>query len=145
LELKADVGNLQAGEFLPVHSHLLTRSDLVAYAGASGDMSPVHHDDTFARSVGLIGVFGHGMFTMGLLASVLEDHLGVGSLMHLQVRFTEQTWPDHVLQSKISVRGRRDSNGADLVDLDVAVVQVIERREVEVLRGVATAVICPVR
>ncbi len=27
----------------------LTRTDFVRYQGASGDMNPVHHDETFAR------------------------------------------------------------------------------------------------
>ena len=28
----------------------LTRTDLVRYQGASGDMQPVHHDEEFARA-----------------------------------------------------------------------------------------------
>jgi acyl dehydratase len=30
----------------------VTRTDFVRYQGASGDMNPIHHDETFARAAG---------------------------------------------------------------------------------------------
>ena len=50
---------------------LITRQDLVRYAGAAGDFNPLHYDDAFARSAGLPGVMAHGMFSAGLLGSFL--------------------------------------------------------------------------
>ena len=47
----------------------VTRTDLVRYAGASGDMNPIHHDEDFARASGLPSVMAHGMLSAGLLAS----------------------------------------------------------------------------
>jgi acyl dehydratase len=35
---------LQAGAEAPVKEVTLTRTDLVMYAGASGDYNPMHHD-----------------------------------------------------------------------------------------------------
>jgi len=44
----------------------LTRSQIVQYAGASGDFNPLHSDDLFAREVaGYPGIFAHGMLGMG--------------------------------------------------------------------------------
>ena len=50
------------------------------YAGASGDFNPMHHDEVAAQAAGMPSVFGHGMFSMGLLGSALTDYVGVGNV-----------------------------------------------------------------
>ena len=82
------------GDEGPVTSHKLTRMDLVMYAGASGDFNPMHSDEVSAQAAGMPSVFGHGMFTAGLLATALTNYVGVGNLKSYKVRFTKQTWPD---------------------------------------------------
>jgi acyl dehydratase len=64
-------------------------------------------------------VFGHGMYSMGILGSALTDYVGVGNLTRYQVRFARQTWPDEVLSSKIVVTAKREEGGQKLVDLSV--------------------------
>src|ERR1700712_5691848 len=98
-----DVAEGDAG---PSLSRLLTRTDLVMYAGASGDFNPMHHDEVKAKEAGLPSVFGHGMFSMGLLGRAITDYVGVGNLKRFKVRFTKQTWPGEVLTSKIVVTGK---------------------------------------
>ena len=110
--------DIAEGDEAPVRSHRLTRTDLVRYAGASGDYNPMHHDDVQARAAGLPSVFGHGMFSMGLLATALTDWAGVGHVTRYRVRFTKQTWPDEVLTSRIVVTAKRKEDGRQLVDLD---------------------------
>ena len=45
----------------------LTRTQIVQYAGASGDYNPLHTDEKFATEVaGYPRVFAHGMLTMGM-------------------------------------------------------------------------------
>ena len=112
--------DVQEGDAAPEVRHTLTRTDLVRYAGASGDFNPMHHDDVQAREVGLESVFGHGMFSMGLLARSITDWVGVGALRNLKVRFTKQTWPGEELVSAVTVTGKRVSGGEHLVDLDIA-------------------------
>ncbi len=107
------------GDEAPVRSHVLTRTDLVAYAGASGDFNPMHHDEVQAQAAGQPSVFGHGMFSMGLLGSALTDYVGIGNLQRYQVRFARQTWPDEVLSTRIVVTGKREEGGQQLVDLAV--------------------------
>ena len=52
----------------------LTRTQLVQYAGASGDYNPLHSDDKFTTEVaGYPSVFAHGMLTMGMTGRVLTD------------------------------------------------------------------------
>ena len=111
---------LQAGAEAPVKEVTLTRTDLVMYAGASGDYNPMHHDEVKAKAAGMPSVFGHGMFSMGLLARAITDWVGVGNLRTFQVRFTKQTWPGETLVSSITVTGKRKEDGESLVDLEVA-------------------------
>ena len=85
--------DVKAGDEAPACSHKLTRTDLVKYAGASGDFNPMHTDEVSAQAAGLPSVFGHGMFTMGMLGTALTDYVGVGNLRRYKVRFTKQTWP----------------------------------------------------
>jgi len=117
--LKLDA--VKVGDEAPSRSHTLTRTDLVMYAGASGDFNPMHTDEVSAKAAGLPSVFGHGMFTMGFLGSALTDYVGVGNLRSYQVRFTKQTWPDEVLSTRIVVTGTREEDGDKLVDLECSV------------------------
>ncbi len=112
---------VKAGDEAPAKTHKLTRSDLVMYAGASGDFNPMHTDEVAAQAAGLPSVFGHGMFTMGLLGTALTDYVGVGNLRTYKVRFTKQTWPDEELTTKIVVTGTRTEGDDKLVDLECSV------------------------
>lgn len=111
--------DLNEGDSGPEVSHVLTRTDLVMYAGASGDFNPMHHDEVKAQAAGLPSVFGHGMFSMGLLGRAITDWVGVGNLRSFKVRFTKQTWPGETLSSKIVVTAKRKEDGDNLVDLEV--------------------------
>ena len=137
-EAKLFFDDVNEGDEAPVVSHELTRTDLVMYAGASGDFNPMHHDEVKAKEAGLPSVFGHGMFSMGLLGKAITDYVGVGNLKRFKVRFTKQTWPGEVLTSKIVVTGKRKEDGESLVDLDVQLSN--EAGEVKVA-GEATAVV----
>jgi len=108
------------GDTAPEVRHELTRTDLVKYAGASGDFNPMHHDEVRAKQAGLPSVFGHGMFSMGLLGRAVTDWAGVGSLKTFKVRFTKQTWPGETLVSAITVTGKRKEEGESVVDLEIA-------------------------
>ncbi len=111
--------DVSEGDEAPVLSHELTRGDLVAYAGASGDLNPMHTDEVAAKKAGLPGVFGHGMFSMGLLGRALTDWAGVGNLTEYRVRFTKQIWPGEVLSTRIVVTGREQTEDGKRIQLDV--------------------------
>jgi acyl dehydratase len=112
--------DVSEGDEAPVLSHELTRTDLVMYAGASGDFNPMHHDEVKAQAAGLPSVFGHGMFSMGLLGKAITDYVGIGNLKSYKVRFTKQTWPGEVLTSTIVVIAKRKDGDDQLVDLSVS-------------------------
>lgn len=121
-EQKLFFDDVSEGDTAPEFHHQLTRTDLVTYAGASGDFNPMHHDEVQAQAAGLPSVFGHGMFTMGLLGKALTDFVGVGNLEQYRVRFTQQTWPGETLTTKVAVVRKFDEEGAHKVELDCSVV-----------------------
>ena len=134
-EQRLKFDDVNEGDTAPVFSHKLGRSDLVMYAGASGDFNPMHHDEIAAQASGLPSVFGHGMFTAGLLATAVTNYVGTGTLKSYRVRFTKQTWPGETLTTNVTVREKRAGNE---VVLDCSVVN--DAGE-EKLRGEAVAVL----
>src|SRR3978361_632220 len=76
------------GDELPEQVFRVTRPDLVRYAGASGDLNPIHWSDRVATGVGLPGVIAHGMLTMGLAARAVTSWTGNPAAMaEYTVRF----------------------------------------------------------
>lgn len=98
----------------------LTRTQIVQYAGASGDYNPLHTDDLFTREVaGYPGVFAHGMLTMGMTGRLLTDWFGDGRLTAYGVRFVNQVWPGDALTATATVEAIRDDGGVRLADVSV--------------------------
>jgi len=114
--------DIKEGDTGPEFSHELSRPDLVMYAGASGDFNPMHTDEVKAKDSGLPSVFGHGMFTAGILGKALTDFVGVGNLREYKVRFTKQTWPGETLTTKVTVQKKYEEHGEHRVDLHCEVV-----------------------
>ena len=110
---------LSVGMEAPVLRHTLTRTDLVRYAGASGDYNPMHHDEVKATAAGQPSVFGHGMLSMGFLGSAITAFAGAGSVVDYSVRFARQTWPGEELITSVIVTALRSEDGRELADLDV--------------------------
>ena len=135
-EQKLFFDDVQEGDRAPEFSQTLGRTDLVMYAGASGDFNPMHHDEVAAKEAGLPSVFGHGMFTMGLLGKALTDYVGVGNLKLYRVRFTKQTWPGEKLTTNVTVAKKYGEHGEHRVDLDVSVVNDAGEAKIQ---GVAVA------
>lgn len=67
---------VSVGTELPSRAFAITRADLIAYAGASGDHNVIHWNERVAVSVGLPNVIAHGMFTMGLAITVVTEWAG---------------------------------------------------------------------
>jgi acyl dehydratase len=98
----------------------LTRTQIVQYAGASGDFNPLHSDEMFATQVASYpGVFAHGMLTMGMTGRVLTDWVGDGRLLRYGVRFIKQVWPGDTLTARAEVTAIREADGGPVADFDV--------------------------
>ena len=82
----------------------LKRTQIVQYAGASGDYNPLHTDEVFTTKVaGYPSVFAHGMLTMGMTGKMLTDYVGDARLTKYGVRFTSQVWPGDTLEATATV------------------------------------------
>ncbi len=115
----------------------LTRTQIVMYAGASGDYNPLHSDDLYTREVaGYPGVFAHGMLTMGMTGRALTDWVGDGRLTKYGVRFVRQVWPGDSLTATVKVEAIREEGGVSLADFSVAT---RNQHGEEVVVGTATA------
>ena len=110
-ERKLFFEDVNEGDAAPEVVQVLGRTDLVMYAGASGDFNPMHTDEVAAQAAGLPSVFGHGMYSAGLLGTAITNYVGVGTLKSYKVRFTKQTWPGETLTTKVVVAEKRaDTN-----------------------------------
>ena len=82
----------------------LKRTQIVQYAGTSGDYNPLHTDEIFTTKVaGYPTVFAHGMLTMGITGGMLTSYVGDGRLTKYGVRFTNQVWPGDSLTGTATV------------------------------------------
>lgn len=123
---------LQVGDELPASTFgPITRTDIVRYAGAGGDLNPIHHDETFAQGAGLPRVFAMGMLHAGVLGHRLACWVGPDNVRSFAVRFTGQVWPGDVL----AFAGRVTSVVDGIAAIELAVI----RDDEAVLRATATA------
>src|SRR5689334_6148059 len=119
----------------------LTRTQVVQYAGASGDYNPIHTDEVYTSKVaGYPSVFAHGMLTMGLTGTMLTNYVGDGRLTKFGVRFTKQVWPGDNLDAKATVTALREEGGKHYVDLALSTTNQDGK---EVASGSATARVDP--
>jgi acyl dehydratase len=85
IEVGAELGTLTARS---------TLTTSVLYAGASGDMNPLHFDPEVAAGISPTGgIIAHGMYSMGLASRLLTRVAGGPErVLDLEVRFT-RPWP----------------------------------------------------
>ena len=115
----------------------LKRTQIVQYAGTSGDYNPLHSDEIFTTKVaGYPSVFAHGMLTMGMTGKLLTDTVGDGNLRKYGVRFTIQVFPGDTLDATATVKRVFEENGEKRVEFDVSTVY---QNGQEVLKGYAEA------
>jgi acyl dehydratase len=100
--------SVAVGTEIPAQEFVVTRADLVRYAGASGDFNPIHWNQRFATSVGLPDVIAHGMLTMALAGRALTAWAGdPAALVEYGVRFTRPVVvPDDETGARLQVTGR---------------------------------------
>ena len=114
----------------PIEFGPVTRTDLVRYAGASGDFNPLHHDADFARAAGLPDVMAHGMYSAGLMSTALVRWFGQPALKFWSTRFLAPVFPGDLLTARCLTISPGD---AEVVTLTFG----LFRGETEVLSGQA--------
>jgi acyl dehydratase len=117
----------------------ISRTQIVMYAGASGDYNPLHSDEVYVTKVaGYPSVFAHGMLSMGATGRILTDWVGNGRLKNYGVRFVNQVWPGDTLTATATVEAIREENGQHLADFSVTTVNQDGK---PVVTGTATALL----
>ncbi|MDO8389487.1 MAG: MaoC/PaaZ C-terminal domain-containing protein [Actinomycetota bacterium] len=115
----------------------LTRTQIVQYAGVSGDYNPLHSDEVYAtQAAGYPSVFAHGMLTMGITGKLLTDWVGDGRLTKFGVRFSTQVWPGDTLTGTATIAAIREEAGQWFADLTV---ETVNHDGKAVVSGTATA------
>ncbi|MCY3863290.1 MAG: MaoC family dehydratase [bacterium] len=109
----------------------LTRTQLVAYAGASGDFHPFHHDETYATAHGFDRIFAHGMLTMGISGQALVAVFGPEGLDRYAADFLKPVWPGDTLTAELTVTA---ANADGTVEVDISTT---DQHGTLVLRGSA--------
>jgi len=119
----------------------LTRTQIVMYAGASGDYNPLHSDEKFAREVaGYPGIFSHGMLSMGMTGRIVTDWFDVSRVTRYGVRFVRQVWPGDTLTATATVDAIREEDGVPYADVSITTVN---QDGTTVVSGTATARLDP--
>ena len=105
----------------------LSRTQIVQYAGASGDYNPLHSDEVFTTEIaGYPSVFAHGMLSMGMTGKMLTNYVGDGRL----------TYYGATLTAKATVSEIREEDGETIADLEV---ETTDSEGVVVIKGKASA------
>ena len=104
--------DVQVGDTIPMLvkspvSHL----QLVRYAGASGDFNPLHTDPKIGELVGVGGIIGHGMLTMGFVGQLLSDYVAPTALRKFGVRFKGMTRLDDVITCTGTISEKYEADG----------------------------------
>ena len=115
----------------------LSRTQIVQYAGASGDYNPLHSDEIFTTQIaGYPSVFAHGMLSMGMTGKMLTNYVGDGRLSKFGVRFTSQVFPGATLTAKATITSIREEDGVQVADIEISTTDI---EGTQVIKGSATA------
>lgn len=116
----------------------LTRTQIVQYAGASGDFNPIHTDEVFATEVaGRSTVIAHGMLTMGLVGRALTGTIDQTSVLSFGGRFRAPVLPGDSIMVAIERAPAGQGGTAHPDGLHLSLVA-INQAGVEVFVGYAT-------
>ena len=105
---------LEVGDALPpIEKDPVTKTQLVRYAGASGDFNPLHTDDAVAQKAGLKGVIAQGLLIMGFVGQAITGWVPRRHLKRFQVRFKGMTFPGDTISVSATV-AEKVSEGQNL-------------------------------
>ena len=116
-----ELAHLQEGDKLvALKKDAISRVQLAQYAGASGDLNPLHLDDEFAKKVGLDGAIAHGMLIMGFLGEyVMKIANKQAKVVNLKMRFGKMTFPGDAIECSGLVKEIFELNGKRHIELEL--------------------------
>ncbi len=109
----------EGDEAQPLAMGPCTRTQVVKYAGASGDFNPLHTDELFAIRAGFDRIFAMGKMGAGMCTRMVCDWLGFQNIKKYGFRFTSQLWPNDLITYKGKVVRKYEEGGENLVECDI--------------------------
>lgn len=109
----------EGDEAPPVVMPHITRTQIVRYAGASGDFNPIHHDELYAIRAGNDRVFAMGMMTAGFVSHMITDWVGNRNLRKYRVRFATRIWPGDTVTCRGKITRKYQQGGKNYIEADV--------------------------
>ena len=104
--------DVEVGDAIPeLVKSPISHLQLVRYAGASGDFNPLHTDPNIGELVGVGGIIGHGMLTMGFVGQLLSDYVGTAALRKFVARFKGMTRLDDVITCTGTIIEKYETDG----------------------------------
>lgn len=96
----------------------LTQKDIELFAAVSGDVNPAHMDEHYAENSLFHGVIGHGMWSGGLISTVLGTELpGPGTIyLEQDMRFKKPVMLGDEVTVRVSVKSKRDDKPVVVFD-----------------------------
>ena len=87
------------------YAKTITETDIVLFAGISGDVNPVHLNEEFATETMFEGRIAHGMLTASFISTVLGTKLPGPGCIYLRqdVRFLAPVRPGDTVHSQITI------------------------------------------
>jgi acyl dehydratase len=97
---------------------LIKRPDtkqLVRWAGASGDLNPIHYDKDYALKRELPGVVVHGQLAGCYLIQMITDFIGeTGSLKSTKISYRGMNLPGDTLSCKGTINKKKEDGRVNL-------------------------------
>jgi acyl dehydratase len=116
----------------PITKDRLTHTQLVKYAGASGDFNPIHTVVPIAKQAGFPDVIAHGMYVMGIAGEAITTWFPRKTLRKFNVRFKRITYPGETLTVQGQLTDNKQVNGETRL---VGKIQVVNQEEEIKLEG----------
>jgi 3-hydroxybutyryl-CoA dehydratase len=120
--------DLPAGFEVTTARRTLTESDIMTFAGVSGDFNPLHTDEDFVKEhTPFRGRIAHGLLVLAMSSGLRSELDRVQSVAYLEVRreFVAPTYPGDTIHARWTVEESRPSTsrpGTGVVRLRVEVV-----------------------
>ncbi len=107
--------DIEDGDELPALDKRPDTRQLVMWAGASGDLNPIHYDKDFALKRGLPGVVVHGQLAGCYLIQLLTNWLGEkGALKNIKISYRGMNLPGDTLSCQGTVTARKENGRVSL-------------------------------
>lgn len=108
---------IQIGQSAAMHRTLAAK-DLQTFAYVSGDVNPIHLDEDYAKSTQFKQVIAHGMWSAGLISSVLGTQLpGVGTVyLGQSLSFRRPVYLGDTLTTTVTVKSKNQEKKRVILD-----------------------------